>query len=594
MGSKMAPNLACIFMDWLEQTHLPNAPVKPLIWKRYIDDVFAVFICTDEELEKFTEWINSIHPTIKFTCDSNPSGIPFLDTFVTIRDNKLVTKPHTKPTDNKQYILPSSCHPKHIIRSIPYSQALRIKRICTDHQTLIEELENLRGYFLNRKYSPHIVNDAINKVLRSPTQAHKTAPPTKTKQEQPIPSVLVVTFHPNNPPFQATINDIWLKYEKLINQLIGKPLVAYKRPPNLKDMLTKARFGKCAIPVNRDPTHTVSKRPLNTYDKQQLLAPIKHVLFQCSNQHHELFDHFDNLNEAINSLDYQTFSILHQKCGAIKLLPVNATHEVSIKCTECKFNQKIMTNRTEKEIKCEMLNICDTHQKALHREVATHVACNNKCKTCAHIWYSPSFTDPSGTHYRLKKFNCKATHVVYVIYCTRCNIHYVGMTTNTLKQRFSNHMSCIKNWRNTSVANHFIQAGHHADLDLKIGIIDEAPNNINNLRIREGFWINALQAVSKGINQREESNLSLNYQLISIAKHFRHSLTCAPYIICTLKDIHTNDLHRFRRVMLKPRGSASASRITHTDQRQAAPHDKRAPRFFPLLKYLNSAQRKNN
>jgi hypothetical protein len=143
--------------------------------------------------------------------------------------------------------------------------------------------------------------------------------------------------------------------------------------------------------------------------------------------------------------------------------------------------------------------------------------------------------------------------------------------------------------------HHFIQAGHNAEQHLKVGIIDEAPNNVTNLRIREGFWINALQAVSKGINQREESNLSLNYQLINIAKHFRHSITCAPYITCMLKDIYTNDLHKFRRIILnpKPRSSASAPKITHQDQRQAARHVKRAPRFFPLLKYLNSAGRNN-
>jgi hypothetical protein len=127
MGSKMAPNYAIQYMAWLENKFLPLAPIQPVIWKRFIDDIFAVFVCTDDELENFNKWLNSIHKTIKFTMESHAEGVPFLDTYVSIEGNKLTTRPHTKPTDNKQYILPTSCHPKHLIRAIPYSQALRIK-----------------------------------------------------------------------------------------------------------------------------------------------------------------------------------------------------------------------------------------------------------------------------------------------------------------------------------------------------------------------------------------------------------------------------------------------------------------------------------
>jgi hypothetical protein len=38
-------------------------------------------------------------------------------------------------TDKHQYLSPQSCHPNHCTKSIPYSQALRIKRICSNEQT---------------------------------------------------------------------------------------------------------------------------------------------------------------------------------------------------------------------------------------------------------------------------------------------------------------------------------------------------------------------------------------------------------------------------------------------------------------------------
>jgi hypothetical protein len=187
MGSKMAPAFAIMYMHGLEQRLLSQAPIKPIIWRRYIDDVFAVFQCTDQELETFNIWINNFHPSIKFTLESNPVGLPFLDTFVSIRNNKLVTRPHTKPTDNKQYLLPSTCHPTHVINSIPHSQALRIKHICIDYETLKKELHNLKGYFLNRNYPEIIVNTAIDKVLKSTGK-----PQVKMKIDMPQASTLIV------------------------------------------------------------------------------------------------------------------------------------------------------------------------------------------------------------------------------------------------------------------------------------------------------------------------------------------------------------------------------------------------------------------
>jgi hypothetical protein len=96
MGSKMAPSYATIFLDGFERKHLPHAPIKPHTWKRYLDDVFTIFICTDDELEIFTSWLNNLHPTIKFTSEQNKSGVPFLDTYASISNGKIVLRPYTK------------------------------------------------------------------------------------------------------------------------------------------------------------------------------------------------------------------------------------------------------------------------------------------------------------------------------------------------------------------------------------------------------------------------------------------------------------------------------------------------------------------
>jgi hypothetical protein len=136
----------------------------------------------------------------------------------------------------------------------------------------------------------------------------------------------------------------------------------------------------------------------------------------------------------------------------------------------------------------------------------------------------------------------------------------------------SNHISTIKTWKNTSIARHFITHGHDIDIHFKIGIIDQISGDVSQLRIREGFWIYQLQTVTKGINEKEEANDIMDYQIINYTKHFRHSKSCTPYMIHTLKSMFTDQLKPYRRCILKPRKRVSASAFSNdADQRRSRP-----------------------
>jgi len=90
--------------------------------------------------------------------------IPFLDTYVYIHNNKLITRLYKKPTDNKQYVHFDSQHPTHVKKSIPYAQAIRYKRIIVDPVIFIQELNNLKQNFRNRFYSVNITQKSFNRV----------------------------------------------------------------------------------------------------------------------------------------------------------------------------------------------------------------------------------------------------------------------------------------------------------------------------------------------------------------------------------------------------------------------------------------------
>lgn len=128
MGTKMAPEYAIIFMDNLEQKFLESQPHKPLVWLRYIDDIFMIWPHSCEALDAFKISLNSYHKTIKFTFETSDTEIHFLDTIIK-KDNQgnLITSLYTKPTDAHLYLHYNSCHPQSQKRSIPYSQAIRIR-----------------------------------------------------------------------------------------------------------------------------------------------------------------------------------------------------------------------------------------------------------------------------------------------------------------------------------------------------------------------------------------------------------------------------------------------------------------------------------
>ena len=102
MGSSFAPNYANIFMDRVEQQILTTAPEnnKPLIWKRYIDDIYVIWTKGEEALCAFHDHMNSLYDTIQFEMSSSKEKIAFLDT-MTILDTKgsITTTLYKKPTD---------------------------------------------------------------------------------------------------------------------------------------------------------------------------------------------------------------------------------------------------------------------------------------------------------------------------------------------------------------------------------------------------------------------------------------------------------------------------------------------------------------
>ena len=99
IGTKFAPPYACIFMDEVETSFLETQEIKPLVWFRYIDDVFFIWTHGQEKLDSFLEELNRCNSSIKFTYESSKTSIPFLDLKVSLSNGYLSTDLHIKSTD---------------------------------------------------------------------------------------------------------------------------------------------------------------------------------------------------------------------------------------------------------------------------------------------------------------------------------------------------------------------------------------------------------------------------------------------------------------------------------------------------------------
>ena len=88
-------------------------------------------------------------------------NIPFLDVNILLQNNKLETDFFCKPTNKHQYFLQSSSHPYHTKQSIPYSLALRLRRICSKDTFFLTRSKWVNNIIVRRSHKKIIVREQI-------------------------------------------------------------------------------------------------------------------------------------------------------------------------------------------------------------------------------------------------------------------------------------------------------------------------------------------------------------------------------------------------------------------------------------------------
>ena len=264
MGTKVAPSFANLFMADFEDKWVYTQPIQPRTWLRYIDDIFIVWEAGEDPLSDFLNHLNTCHSTIKFTAEQSTTCVNFLDTTVAIGpDRKLYTTLYTKPTDSHNYLLYDSAHPIHTKRSLPHSQFLRLRRICSHLEDFDINALMIASHFMRRNYPTDLIEDSLIKARRS-DRTLLLHPPTPTDTTQEMENFfLITTFAPGTQPATKVVEDNWhiLGRTNTTTPIHNRRTIfGNRRNKNLRDSLVHAKLPK---ETTTAPTNPGAKLPMH-------------------------------------------------------------------------------------------------------------------------------------------------------------------------------------------------------------------------------------------------------------------------------------------------------------------------------------------
>ena len=256
----MGPSYANLFVGYVEHQFFNqyDGP-KPELYGRYIDDCIGAISSSREELDQFITSVNSFHPALKYTWEISETSLAFLDIKVSIRGNALCTSVHYKPTDSHSYLLYSSSHPSHVKNSIPYSQFLRLRRLCSDDSDFSSKSEEMCQFFEKRGYPVSVVKASHHRAQQFDRQSSLQTS-QKDKNDR-IPFTL--TFHPHNHAVKSIIlsNFKLLQNDPETGRIFSQPpLISFKRDKNVGNFLVRS-----ALKTNEQPgTFKCARSQCNT------------------------------------------------------------------------------------------------------------------------------------------------------------------------------------------------------------------------------------------------------------------------------------------------------------------------------------------
>ena len=239
IGTKAAPPYGNLFMDCHEET-IQEALIWAIpFWKRLIDDILLIFLGTTKQLQSMKDFMNNLHPTIKFPFEHSNQEISFLDRKIHIgADCKLSTTLYRKPTNCAALLHFHSNHSLKCKERIAFSQALRYNPLIADDTILQKELNSLTLSLPARKYPLEIITRNISKALLHSRDTLLYRTPRTSSSRTALPVVTLYSLERRQ--FSKSVRDHWhiTENDPQLQSIWPKPsITAYHKTESFKDIL---------------------------------------------------------------------------------------------------------------------------------------------------------------------------------------------------------------------------------------------------------------------------------------------------------------------------------------------------------------------
>jgi hypothetical protein len=154
----------------------------------------------------------------------------------------------------------------HVKKAIPYSQAIRYRRIIEDNDVFTSQIEDLKQKFITRGYPKQLLNEQIHRVFeldRDKTLAYKTTSQKQADFKKFLNGCsflpLIITYHDSLPltNFRSSFLNQWdsfIKSDDDISEVFKQevPQIVYKRGRTLGNNLVRSKFRSEQTDIDRE------------------------------------------------------------------------------------------------------------------------------------------------------------------------------------------------------------------------------------------------------------------------------------------------------------------------------------------------------
>ena len=139
------------------------------------------------------------------------------------------------------YLPPSSSHPQHVFKAIPFGVASRLRRNCSTEDFFTKRLE-YKGYLTSQGYPVSSVDKQFSKAAEIPRNTLLSPKARNSKKIFP----LVLTYNPNLPHVNKILKKHFHFLESFpqLKELFPSSSIipSYRRPKKLKEILAPSKY----------------------------------------------------------------------------------------------------------------------------------------------------------------------------------------------------------------------------------------------------------------------------------------------------------------------------------------------------------------